>query len=299
MTILYLLGQETFALQERLQALLGPQRPIVKVDSQAALMEGLLDARQALVLNTLPQAALAELQERCRFACAGTVLLGLLPAADTSVLDSAPPDCRWLCLDGSDFEWRNTLLGALHQAALLDRLAESAQRDEVSNLYSRAYFMSRLTGELSLAKRHKACLALLVLGLDCYPIYLDSYGYQFVNALLRFLGDSLGGMIRHEDVLARIGDDEIAILLPQSTEAGAKTLAARMVQVLNAQVFHHGSDTEEVLVSAGVVAYPVPDSDCQDADTLLRYARHALYHTKADDDEASRVCLFSEIIPTL
>ncbi|WP_303674096.1 GGDEF domain-containing protein [Vampirovibrio chlorellavorus] len=300
MTEIYLLCQQPEAFRARLTTLVGDRFPIKTPNSEAALLEQLWDAPQAVIFSDLPLTELTALLERCRFARAATALIGLLPAASHDApLPVLDIDCHWVSATGSDFEWLNSLSGAIRQAELLAALSESAQRDEVSNLFSRPYFMSRLTGELSLAKRHQAELSLMVLGLDCYQIYLDSYGYQFVNALLRFLGEQIIGMIRHEDVMARIGDDEIGILLPRSTEAGARTLAARMVTTLNTQVFQQGGYTEEVLVSAGIVSYPLRDARCEDADTLMRYGRHALYHSKADADDLPRVCLFSEIVPTL
>lgn len=297
---IYLFCQRPEVVMARLTSLLGDRYPIKTPDCEAALLEQLWDAPQAVIFSDVAVTELAALLERCRFARAATALISLLPeGGQASPLPILDLDCHWVSGTGSDLEWLNSLGGAMRQAQLLATLSESAQRDEVSNLFSRQYFMTRLTGELSLAKRHQAELSLVVLGLDCYQIYLDSYGYQFVNALLRFLGEQVIGMIRHEDVMARIGDDEIAILLPRSAEAGAKTLAARMVKTLNAQVFRHGGYTEEVLVSAGLVAYPVADARCEDADTLLRYGRHALYQSKADADDLPRVCLFSEIVPTL
>ncbi len=297
---IYVLCQRPETVIARLNALLGDRFPIKTPESETALLEQLWDAPQAVIFSDLPVSELVPLLERCRFARTATALIGLLPeGSHASPLPILDIDCHWVFATGSDFEWLNSLGGAMRQAQLLATLSESSQRDEVSNLFSRQYFMTRLTGELSLAKRHQAELSLVVLGLDCYQIYLDSYGYQFVNGLLRFLGEQIIGMIRHEDVMARIGDDEIGILLPRSAEAGAKTLAARMVKTLNAQVFSHGGYTEEVLVSAGLVAYPVVDARCEDADTLLRYGRHALYQSKADADDLPRVCLFSEIVPTL
>lgn len=298
---LYVLCQQADAVTERLTALLGDRYPIKSPTSETALLEQLWDAPQAVVFSDLPASELPTLLERCRFARSATTLVGVLPAAsnlDPEALLTL--GCHLISEKASDFEWLNTLGGAIREAQLLGSLSECSQRDEVSNLFSRPYFMTRLTGELSLAKRHQAELSLVVLGLDCYQIYLDSYGYRFVNGLLRFLGEQIIGLIRHEDVMARIGDDEIGILLPRTTETGAKTLAARMVKTLNAQAFSHNGYTEEILVSAGVVAFPVADTACEDADTLLRYGRHALYQSKADEeDDLPRVCLFSEIVPTL
>jgi diguanylate cyclase (GGDEF)-like protein len=284
----------------RFTTLLGDRYPIKAPATEAELLEQLWDAPQAVVVSDLPISELTPFLERCRFARAATALIGYLPAESNTLQPSIfELDCHWVAATGSDFEWLNSVSGAIRQAQLLATLSESAQRDEVSNLFSRPHFMTHLTGELSLAKRHQAELSLVVLGLDGYQLYLDSYGYRFVNALLRFLGEQLIGLIRHEDVMARIGDDEIGILLPRTTESGARTLATRMVQALNGQLFSHGGHTEEVLVSAGMVAYPVANASCPDADALLRYGRHALYHSKADEDDLLRVCLFSEIVPTL
>ena len=128
-------------------------------------------------------------------------------------------------------------------------------------------------------------------------MYLDSYGYNFINALLRFLGDRVSGMVRHEDIVARIGDGEIAILLSRSTEKGAKVFTGRMVKGLNALVFKYGAYEEEVLVCAGVAGFPLPEFSGADADTMVRYARHALHQAKTSENPEEKVQLFSEIHP--
>jgi diguanylate cyclase (GGDEF)-like protein len=159
--------------------------------------------------------------------------------------------------------------------------------------------MQRLGEEISLSRRHLSPLCCVVVGINLYQVYLDSYGYNFINALLRFLADKIGGMIRHEDIVARLGDDEIALLLPRSSEKGAKIITDRLVQQLNEAIFKFGNYEEEVSVCAGIAGYPLSDGSSADADVIIRYARHALHQARNTDHDDSGVQLFSEIKPAL
>jgi diguanylate cyclase (GGDEF)-like protein len=301
MTFVYVLANQPAQLAFRVAETLGERYPVQAVQTGCALLDKLPDSRQAIVIVELAVDEIVPLIALCRGVLPGTALIAVLPE---SVLVSELPvldmDCHLLSSDFSDFDLLSRVASALRQTELLATIADSTQLDEVSNLLSRRFFIQRLGEELSLARRHASPLCCVILSLDYYRMYLDTYGYHFINALLRFLGDKISDMIRHEDTLARLGDDEIAILLPRSSEAGARVFTNRLVETLNQLVFSDGNYTEDIVVSAGLVGYPLTDSERADADTVIRYGRHALHQAKADDDEASqKVCLFSEITPTI
>jgi diguanylate cyclase (GGDEF)-like protein len=298
MTFIYVLSSQPAQLAFRVAETVGERYPVQAIQTERALLDKLSDSRQAIVIAALAIGEITPLIPLCRGVLPGTAFIAVLPesgvASELPILDM---DCHLLPFGFSDFDLLSRVASALRQTELLATLAGSAQIDEVSNLLNRRFFIQRLGEELSLARRHASPLCCVVLSLDCYRMYLDSYGYHFINALLRFLGDKINGMIRHEDMVARLGDDEIAILLPRSSEAGAKVFTIRLVTMLNQLVFSDGSYTEDVVVSAGLVGYPLADSEQADADTVIRYGRHALHQAKANDDESQKVCLFSEIRP--
>ncbi len=195
----------------------------------------------------------------------------------------------------------NTVSFACKQATILDNLEQSAQLDSDTGLYNTRYFMNRLGVEMSLAKRHLTPLATVVLGVGFYKMYQDSYGVNFTDALFKHLADIVKEHIRHEDLVARVADDEIGILLPRSTEKGARVLASRIVESIGKKTFDFDGQIEELVAFAGISSYPVLDDDDADRETILRYARHALHNARCSDDDSAdtSVQLFSEITPNL
>jgi diguanylate cyclase (GGDEF)-like protein len=297
MTHIYVLAEKQVAqLAARTTETVGERYPVHIIDDEPTLLEKLPDSRHAIILAEMEYSRFLPLLQQCRSVLPSTTLIGILPEADVAV-PALDMDCHLLAADFTDFDLLSRIASAVRQAELLASMADTSQLDEVSSLFNRRYFMQRVSEDISLSKRHLSPLCVVILSIDYYRMYLDSYGYSFINALLRFLADKVNGMIRHEDIVARLGDDEIAILLPRSTEAGARIFTARLVENLNQLSFQYGAYVEDIAVSAGLVGYPLTDFPQADADTLVRYGRHALHQAKADSEEGAKVCLFSEIRP--
>lgn len=303
MTHIYVLAEKQAAkLTTRATETVGERYPVQVIEDEQTLLEKLPDSRHAIILAAIEPTRFMSLLQQCRSVLASTTLIGILPEAESSVPALEIPmldmDCHLLTADFTDFDLLSRIASAVRQAELLATIAKTSQLDEVSSLFNRRYFMQRASEDISLSKRHLSPLCVVILSIDYYRMYLDSYGYSFINALLRFLADKINGMIRHEDIVARLGDDEIAILLPRSTEAGARIFTARLVENLNQLSFQYGAYVEDIAVSAGLVGYPLADFPQADADTLVRYGRHALHQAKSDSEEGLKVCLFSEIRPS-
>ena len=208
-------------------------------------------------------------------------------------------DSQFLTANADNFQLASALSSANQQNSFRASVL-AGHKDEVDNLLSRPYFMHRLSEEISISKRHKTPLCCVIFSIEFYRMYLDSYGYQFTNALLRFVGDEMNKMIRYEDQVARVGDDELALLLSRCSEEDAKKLVQRLAATLNTMIFKFDAYEEQLSVCAGVVAYPLPDNEAATADTLVRYAHHAVHQAKTSEDETSScVSMFSEIQPTL
>lgn len=299
MTCLYILSEKSAdALAQRAISLVADRYPVQRFGTEAALLEALPRTGQAVVISDLSSEALMAVAKQCRASLAGVsfIAVSASPEPHVALLDS---DFLWVSPDFTDFDLLSRIASAVRQAELLATVADSSQLDEVSNLFNRRYMMQRVGEEISLSKRHLSPLCVVILSLDYYRMYLDSYGYSFINALLRFLADKINGMVRHEDIVARLGDDEIAILLPRSTEPGARIFAVRLVESLNQLSFQYGGYVEDIAISAGLVGYPLNDFPHTNADSLIRYGRHALHQAKSDPDNTLKLCLFSEIRPAL
>jgi diguanylate cyclase (GGDEF)-like protein len=284
-------------LRTQLARLVGERYPVELSVNLPALQARLVKQRQAVVFFSAPSADALSIVDACRTLTPGVAFVEILQDAQAQDFSVFGMDCHFLPLPLDDFTLMGQLSSAIRQGELLATLADSSQIDEVTNLFNRRYFMQRLSEEISLSRRHLSPFCCVVVGIPLYQMYLDSYGYNFINALLRFLGDRVSGMVRHEDIVARIGDGEIAILLSRSTEKGAKVFTGRMVKGLNALVFKYGAYEEEVLVCAGVAGFPLPEFSGADADTMVRYARHALHQAKTSENPEEKVQLFSEIHP--
>jgi diguanylate cyclase (GGDEF)-like protein len=169
--------------------------------------------------------------------------------------------------------------------------------DEASGLYSYAYFVRRLQDEMALAKRHNTAFSCVVIKFAFYEAYLDSYGYQFIEKLYARLAERIRNVIRQEDIAARLGNDEMALLLPRTPEKGAQVLAKRLLEnVIRLEIDASGTQAEDVFVFAGIVEYPSLELADADPDTLLRFNRHALH--QARNDETEPVQLFSAMRPS-
>lgn len=287
------------ALEAQLEAENGSRFLIKQVAGVAELQERLPKDKKAVVFFSAPAEAALALIEGCRGMRPGTAFIMVARNDQSPTFQELELDCHILRQPFDTADLLGRLNAALRQGELLQTLADCTQTDEVTNLYNRRYYIQRLSEEISLSRRHLSPLCCVVVGVNFYQMYLDSYGYNFINALLRFLADKITGMVRHEDIIARIGDDEIAVLLSRSTEKGAKVFTDRLVRDLNATIFKYGTYEEEISVCAGVAGYPLPDFAGADADTLIRYARHALHQAKVATDDAKKVQLFSEIRPAL
>lgn len=277
----------------------GGQYPVRRVGEVALLQEAMQSEKRAVAIFSAPPEQIGLTVQQLRLALPTVACMAVVNGADTENAAILEYDCLCLRRPLDRFTLLSQLSAAARQSDLLALMTDCAQMDEVTSLFNRRYFIQRLSEEISLSRRHLTPLCVVVLSIGFYQGLLDSYGYDFINQLLRFLAEKISGSVRHEDIIARIGDDEIGILLPRSTEKGAKIFTNRLVLELNSCVFKHQGYEEEIAVSAGVAGYPMPDNSPADADTVIRYARHALHQAKCSEEEHVRVQLFSEINPVL
>lgn len=109
-----------------------------------------------------------------------------------------------------------------------DELYRMGVMDPVTNVYNKRYFTERLNQELSLAKRNKIELSLLMLDIDFFKKVNDTHGHQAGDFVLGKLSEILSIMTRNEDIVARYGGEEFAAILPGTSEEGAVICAERI-----------------------------------------------------------------------
>ena len=174
---------------------------------------------------------------------------------------------------------------ALYEQAAIDnqRLATLANTDDLTKLHNHRHFYQRLEEEYKRAERYRSDLSLILLDLDHFKTVNDTHGHQRGDAVLRELANVLLRSIRETDLLARYGGEEFAVLLPETSLAGAFRQAERMRQAVKAHYFE-ALQGQTLTISCGVACMPF-SSDVfteprHQQDALIAWADQALYTAK-------------------
>lgn len=195
---------------------------------------------------------------------------------------------RTLC-DGDQVKVGRTIYKFLHggniEADYHEVIYHLMTNDGLTLAYNRRYFEQQLLGELSRAIRYERPLALLMFDIDHFKRVNDTRGHLGGDEILRQLAAAVAQLIRREDVFARIGGEEFALLIPEGTVAGAGILAERLRKMIEDTPFLVEAEPVHVTCSFGL-GYLVPDDRSKPKD-LYERADSALYAAKA----AGRNCV--------
>jgi diguanylate cyclase (GGDEF)-like protein len=162
---------------------------------------------------------------------------------------------------------------AISNAAAWERLDRQASTDALTGIANRRVFDDRLRAELGRVERHDREISLALFDLDHFKRINDAYGHQTGDrALVRF-ARVLAAHARRDDVVARVGGEEFAWLMPETDQDGAVTAAERVRATLESE---RDEEFGAITVSAGVVIAN-PGST---AESLFHAADRALYEAK-------------------
>ena len=156
-------------------------------------------------------------------------------------------------------------------------LQELSTTDPLTGLYNRRYMIDTLAKELSRAERAKDCCSVLILDIDHFKNYNDTYGHMAGDDLLIKAGTLFVRSIRNIDFAARYGGEEFLIVLPGQDVEGAVEVAERIRKEISAETSNTDDSHELVTVSIGVAAYPDNGTTVTD---LIESADAALYQAK-------------------
>jgi diguanylate cyclase (GGDEF)-like protein len=155
------------------------------------------------------------------------------------------------------------------------RLKETSFKDEVTGLYNRRFFSLRLEEELSRYRRFNHPVSVVVLDLDGFKAVNDEFGHTVGDDTLRDVAQILMKHSRGINVVSRYGGDEFAVLLVETSKAGARLYADRIREVVAKYPFSHGK-----IVTASFGVASLPDDEAGTAEDLFRAADEALYTAK-------------------
>ncbi|MCE5313980.1 MAG: diguanylate cyclase [Armatimonadota bacterium] len=157
------------------------------------------------------------------------------------------------------------------------RAEKRANVDGLTDVYNHRYFQERLCTEIERAGRYSRPLSLIMLDIDDFKVFNDTWGHQEGDKLLRWFAEVCSACIRGIDILARYGGEEFVIILPETEVAEALDVAERIRETTAKRSMGTFGKNKQTTVSAGIASFPIQG---QTHHQLVLNADAALYHAK-------------------
>src|SRR5258707_1462703 len=168
---------------------------------------------------------------------------------------------------------------ALANLRLRETLRLLSVRDPLTGLFNRRFMQESLERELRRSARSGRPLGGILLDVDHFKQFNDSYGHEAGDIVLRELGGLLRSQIRGEDVACRVGGEEFLLILPDTSLEVTQQRAEKLREASKRVSIRYGGRPLGVItLSMGVVEFPAHGTTC---DVILRSADDALYQAKA------------------
>jgi len=173
-------------------------------------------------------------------------------------------------------------------AQLYTQATIRANTDELTGLYNHRHFHERLEQEIARSSRFGTIFSLIMLDIDLFKVYNDTYGHLAGDQVLRIIGDYIRSSIRSLDMAFRYGGEEFTVILPGAQLNDAYKVAERIRKTIGSKT---SSSAMPVTVSLGVANWP---SDSVTHDEIIACADATLYRAKQTG--GNRTCLYSDIV---
>ncbi len=212
----------------------------------------------------------------------GEHVIGILVVASATYRELAETELERLQVIGnqSSLSLQNALLhGELERLSVTDRLTE---------LYNHGYFHQRLEEEVGRATRFRHPLSLIMLDLDDFKEFNDTYGHPRGDTVLRVVSDIIRENLREIDVAARYGGEEFVVVLPETDIEGAVAVAERIRKSVEASAFAvaDAGDSVSKSVSVGIATFP---KHAESSTRLVDAADKAMYDAKRSGKNQVRI----------
>lgn len=153
-----------------------------------------------------------------------------------------------------------------------------ATTDGLTDLYNHRYFQDQMKMNVEHSKRYETNFSLIIIDIDFFKKFNDTYGHQSGDAVLRQVAQILKRNVRATDVVCRYGGEEMSIILPNAGKDEAITTAEKICTIVSQKIFKLNNDKEtHVTISLGVSTYPF---DGETPSELIEAADKRLYNAK-------------------
>jgi diguanylate cyclase (GGDEF)-like protein len=174
----------------------------------------------------------------------------------------------------------NSAAMAMENALLHRQMEQLTISDELTGIFNYRFFKMRLEEETKRSVRYGQPLSLIMIDIDWFKRFNDTYGHETGNRLLQGIARVITGCIRDVDIQARYGGEEFMVILPQTGQEEAYKIGERIRQQIAEARFEVGPNGEElvsVTVSVGISCYP---ENGRPYEELVESVDQALYRAK-------------------
>jgi diguanylate cyclase (GGDEF)-like protein len=171
------------------------------------------------------------------------------------------------------------IIGSDVESAYHEEIYQMTIKDGLTSIYNKRFFLDSLEKEMSRARRYDRNLSMLMLDLDHFKNVNDSYGHLAGDHVLQVLARLVSTRARREEVFCRYGGEEFAILLPETTRAGALELAEQIRALVEGHTFIFEGEEIVITISIGVSTTRTENLAAED---FIKMADTQLYKAKSD-----------------
>ena len=170
---------------------------------------------------------------------------------------------------------------------LEEKMRALATYDSLTGLLNRQAFLHDSNSFIRFAAREQIPLSVIILDLDKFKSINDSYGHPAGDEVLKHFGKTMKTIFRKSDLIGRIGGEEFALLLPNTSQKDAVTLSDRLHSLVRGSIIQYDQFSIKYTISIGLVSLLVNEVDT--IESLLKNADKSLYFAKENGRDCTAI----------
>jgi diguanylate cyclase (GGDEF)-like protein len=186
-----------------------------------------------------------------------------------------------------------TVSMAIENAELYANMQELATIDGLTGVYNRVYFHQKFESEFKLARELGYDLTLVILDIDFFKKFNDTYGHLFGDVVLKSVAQTVKNNLRATDTVARFGGEEFVIILPRTTVQEAFEKVESLRHKIANNIVNDNIISASVTASFGMASFPETSVNQVE---LIRDADNALYKAKDSGRNCIKIAKYIDVI---